>query len=140
MCAKKLTDTDYARLADFRYALRLYLDFSKTAARAEGLQPQQHQALLVLRGAASAHSTVSYLAERLCVRHNTAVELAKRLESASLISRNQSTVDGRVTLLSLTPQGIAKIQKLTHIHQAELRNISPQITAILQDLESSTPA
>lgn len=136
MCAKKLTDSDYARLSDFRYGLRLYLDFSKSAALAEGLQPQQHQALLTLRGADTTHCTISFLAERLCIRHNTAVELAKRLELAGLIDRRSSESDGRVTCLTLTKLGNQKIQKLTEIHRVELKRFRPEIAAILKNLES----
>ena len=46
---KKLSDADYTRLADFRYALRCFLEFSEIAVAKEGLTPQQHQALLVIR-------------------------------------------------------------------------------------------
>lgn len=41
---------EYEALAEFRYGLRQFLHFSEQAARAAGLEPQQHQALLALRG------------------------------------------------------------------------------------------
>lgn len=42
---------DYALLAEFRYALRRFIAFSEDAAHAIGLAPQQHQALLAIKGA-----------------------------------------------------------------------------------------
>ena len=44
-------DADYASLSEFRYQLRLFLRFSEDAARAAGLEPQQHQLMLAAKGA-----------------------------------------------------------------------------------------
>src|ERR1700731_288134 len=64
-------------LAEFRHQLRLFLQFSENAAQKLGLQPQQHQLLLQIAGAPDGTlTTVGYAAERLGVRHNTAVELS----------------------------------------------------------------
>lgn len=137
MPKKALSDSDYSRLSDFRFALRKYLSFSQNAAEAAGLSPQQHQALLSIRGSAGNKVTISYLAERLCIRHNTAVELSKRLEAARLIRRQACPDDGRVIVLTLTATGRRKIQKLTEIHRAELKQFRPEIAAILEDLDAS---
>ena len=40
-----LSDTDYAALAEFRFALRRFQVFSEAKAAEAGLTPQQHQAL-----------------------------------------------------------------------------------------------
>jgi hypothetical protein len=45
-----LTDDQYRMLAEFRRQLRVFLDFSARAAMAHGLQSQQHQLLLAIRG------------------------------------------------------------------------------------------
>ena len=47
---QQLTQADYEALAEFRYALRQFLHFSEDAARAAGLTPQQHQAMLAIKG------------------------------------------------------------------------------------------
>jgi hypothetical protein len=52
------------RLAEFRYRLRGFLKFSEHEAAKIGLNPQQHQALLAIKGT-----------ERLGIRHNSAVQL-----------------------------------------------------------------
>jgi DNA-binding MarR family transcriptional regulator len=133
--SSKLTDADYARLGDFRYALRCFFEFSEAAAAREKLTPQQHQALLVIRSSPAAVASVGRLAERLRIRHNTAVELAQRLETAELITRQPSPDDGRSVLLRLSPMGEAKLEVLTHVHRAELHQLRPEIMALLQSLE-----
>ncbi len=133
--SSKLTDADYARLGDFRYALRRFFEFSEAAAASEKLTPQQHQALLVIRSSPAAVASVGRLAQRLRIRHNTAVELAQRLEAAGLITRQPSPNDGRSVLLRLSAAGEAKLEVLTHVHRAELQQLRPEIMALLQSLE-----
>ena len=71
---------DYEALARFRYQLRLFLAFSEAAARRAGLTPQQHQALLAIKGfAGPAPASVGDLARFLLIRHHTAVELVNRM-------------------------------------------------------------
>jgi hypothetical protein len=65
-----LGETDSAlllgTLADFRFELRRFLQFSEAAALNAGMQPQQHQLLLQVAGARpDAVVTIAYLAERL---------------------------------------------------------------------------
>ena len=56
--ASDLTDTDYAALAEFRFALRRFQVFSEAKAAEAGLTPQQHQTLLAIRAADPADATV----------------------------------------------------------------------------------
>ncbi|MFT3991374.1 MAG: MarR family transcriptional regulator [Luteolibacter sp.] len=134
---KKLTDEDFTRLANFRYALRCFLEFSENAVAGEGLTPQQHQALLVIRASPDATANIARLAERLRIRHNTAVELAQRLESAGLISRVQNDEDRRTVLLNLTEEGTRKLETLTVVHRQELAQLSPQILQLFDNLKST---
>jgi DNA-binding MarR family transcriptional regulator len=135
-----LTDSDYTRLADFRYALRRFLEFSEIAAGAEGLTPQQHQALLAIRGHPAAVCHVGYLAERLCIRPNTAAELAQRLEAGGLISRRTHAGDRRSVELALTTAGMKKLEFLSRVHRAELKQLRPEIVALFQSLETGEPS
>jgi DNA-binding MarR family transcriptional regulator len=136
MTSQKLSDADYSRLGDFRYALRRFLEFSEAAAAREMLTPQKHQALLVIRSSPGSVASVGRLAERLRIRHNTAVELAQRLETAGLITRQPSPDDGRSVLLRLSAAGEAKLEVLTQVHRAELQQLRPEIMALLQSLET----
>jgi DNA-binding MarR family transcriptional regulator len=133
---RKLSDADYQRLADFRYALRCFLEFSESAAAREGLTPQQHQALLVIRASPGGNATVRRLSERLKIKHNTAVELAQRLENSGLILRVQSPDDGRALSLTLTEEGEAKLEILTRVHRTELKQLSPEIMALFPSLDA----
>ncbi len=132
--SRKLSDGDYARLADFRHALRRFLDFSAKAAEGEGLTPRQHQALLAIRGSPEGVASVGRLAERLCLRPNTAAELAKRLEAGGLISRASCTTDRRIVKLRLTPEGEKKLEVLTRAHRRELRQLGPALASLFETL------
>ncbi|MBU6470966.1 MAG: MarR family transcriptional regulator, partial [Gammaproteobacteria bacterium] len=69
---RKVSDADFATLAEFRSALRKFLRTSEEIARSLGLTPQQHQVLLAIRGfPGGTPPTISQLAARLHVRHNS---------------------------------------------------------------------
>lgn len=124
-------------LAEFRYRIRRFLHFSERAAREAGLEPQQHQALLVLRGfSAVQEATVGALAERLQIRHHSAVELANRLEKQGLLRRTRSTVDRREVFLRATPRGVKLLARLSRAHRAELRSAGPALLRALQSVIS----
>lgn len=137
---QKLTTEDYTRLADFRYALRCFLEFSEKAAASQGLTPQQHQALLVIRASQDERANIGRLAERLRLRHHSAVELAKRLELAGLVIRETSLTDRRSVILRLTDEGAGRLEFLTHVHRNELRQLSPEIMALFKSMEQEGDA
>lgn len=132
-----LSDANYAQLADFRHALRRFLYFSEEAAAGEGLKPQQHQTLLVIRGREKGTTTIGVLAERLCIKHHTAVELVQRLEIAGLITKHPSPTDRRVMVLELTAEGSARLERLTRAHRKELKQRGPELIAALSRLEDA---
>ena len=129
-----VTDTDYASLAEFRYQIRRFLHFSEQAVRAAGLEPQQHQLLLVLRGLARSDDgpSIGLLAERLQIQHHSAVELVQRLEDRRLVARSRAPGDRRQVLIHLTPRGEAELEKLTKCHLAELRTNGPALVGALE--------
>jgi DNA-binding MarR family transcriptional regulator len=132
--AENLSDADYARLADFRYALRRFLEFSETAAAKEGLTPQQHQSLLVIRASPGGVANIGRLAERLRIRHNTAVELANRLVRSGFVVRETSVEDRREVVLKLTAEGQSRLEILTHVHRNELRQLRPEIVGLFNSI------
>jgi DNA-binding MarR family transcriptional regulator len=93
-----LTDKDYRALHDFRYAIRRFLRFSEEAARASGIEPQQHQLLLAIR--AGYADSVAMLAERMQLQHHSTVELIDRVEARGLARRIRSDQDHRRVLIS----------------------------------------
>ena len=129
---KKLSKHQYENLAAFRYALRLFLRFSEEAAKQAGVTPQQHQALLAIKGFPGRDEiTVSELAERLQLRHHSTVELLDRLMDLQLVSRAQSQADRRQVQVRLTSRGEQILDRLSAAHEEQLRRIGPELTTLL---------
>lgn len=124
---------DYETLARFRHELRKFQAFSASAADRAGLTTQQHQALLAVKGFSNgAPISVGDLAQYLLIRHHTAVELVDRMTRLNVLSRRVDGADGRRVLVSLTREGERRLQKLSKIHQEELRAIGPTLTKLLR--------
>ena len=135
MAAASIRDAEYRALAELRYQLRNFLRFSETAARAAGLEPQQHQFLLALRGLpAGVHATVGVLAERLQIKHHSAVGLVDRLEARALVRRARSNGDRRQVLVTLTPRGDRLLARLSVAHHGELRSVGRRLAGALRVL------
>lgn len=129
---------DYKALASLRLQLRKFLAFSENAAQRAGLAPQQHQALLAIKGLAGPeHTSVGDLARALLIRHHTAVELAARMRKLGLIDRSVDAEDGRRVLLKLTARGERKLQALSAIHLEELRAVGPTLVNILRQFRNA---
>ena len=127
-----IKQSDYETLAAFRYSLRQFLRFSEEAAHAVGLTPHQHQALLAIRGFPdSQRITIGELAERLQIRHHSAVELVNRLALDGLVVRKVSEEDRRRVYVNLTKRGENILEKLSAVHKQELRRIGPQLKQMI---------
>lgn len=132
MAAKKmLTDEDYAALADFRHALRQFLAFSEARAAESGLTPQQHQALLAIRGAGNRPVSIGYIADRLILKPHSATGLLNRLESLGLVVREASQQDRRQALLRLTPAAQAVLEQLSATHREEVVRLRPMLETLI---------
>ena len=128
---------DYEHLAAFRNALREFLHFSEEAAMAAGIPPQQHQAMLIIHGAADNEGlTVGELASCLKIKPHSAVGLVNRMETARLITKLQNSHDRRQVLVRLTPRGRGTLEKLSATHKAELVRIGPALGKIFKHLKS----
>ncbi|MGN6769303.1 MAG: MarR family winged helix-turn-helix transcriptional regulator [Rhizobiaceae bacterium] len=127
-----LSPYDYQTLAAFRFALRGFLSFSETAARAVGLTPRQHQALLGIKAASIDNmASVSHLAAFLTLHHNSTVELVNRLEAAGLVARKQDPADRRRVLLCLTTIGERCLADLSTVHLTELQRVRVELESLL---------
>lgn len=133
---KPLTSPEYMALAEFRYQLRRYLRFMEEHARANGHHPQQYQLLLAIRGLPPPRvPTVSVLAERMQMNHNSMVELADRCEKRGLIKRvRESDTDRRQVTLAITAEGEKLLRQQASASRDELRNIGPILVSALQRL------
>lgn len=134
--AKPIGAADYRRLATFRHALRRFLAFSEAAAREAGITPQQHQALLAIKGALSPQSvTVGHLAGQLLLQPNSAAELADRMVGSGLLVREEAQDDRRRVVLALTPSAERALQALSAAHIHELRESAPVLDSLLELLK-----
>jgi DNA-binding MarR family transcriptional regulator len=135
---RSLDQSDYQRLAEFRYHLRGFLKFSERAASETGLRPQQHQALLAIKGTPGQQVTIGILAERLGIRHNSAVELIDRLIMNGLVARRQNPSDRREVLVDLTNRAERILAKLSLAHRNEIRKLAPLLMGLLARFESGS--
>jgi len=108
-------------LADFRHQLRTFLSFSESASESCGIAAQQYQLMQVIGSVpADRQASISYIADRMILRHNSTVELVDRAERAGLVERRHDEHDLRRSLVQLTPQGWAILEKLVALHLEEL--------------------
>lgn len=132
---------DYRALADFRYEVRRFQNLSEQAARAAGIEPQQYQALLAIKGLpAETNATVGLLAERLQIQHHSAVELVDRLEEHDLLIRIRSRKDRRQVLLRLTGRAEEILRQVALPHRAELRSSGVTLLRALQTVMAHATA
>src|SRR6266436_181227 len=108
-----LSAKEYRALAELRYQIRLFLAYREWSARKAGLEPQQYQMLLAIKGPPSGSEvTVGMLAERMLVRHHSAVEMVNRLAIRGLVTRSRHQADRRKMLVRLTPKGARVLRGL----------------------------
>jgi len=137
MFAHDVSDHLLSTLAEFRFELRRFLQFSEGAAIEAGLHPQQHQLLLQIAGAAEGTPvTIAYAAARLGLKHNSTVELVDRSEREDLIERTADKDDRRRAILRLTRKGRQVLHQLAGDHARELNEMAPRLVKTLQRVQS----
>lgn len=114
-------------VAAFRAALRSFLHESERVARENGLTPQRHLLLLMIKGSpdGTEQTTVTDLTERMKLAQSTVTELVSRAERAGLVEREQSAADARVAHLRLTEEGerrLARVFRDLDVEREQLRS------------------
>jgi DNA-binding MarR family transcriptional regulator len=117
-------------LAEFRYQVRRFLAFSEAASEAVGVAGQQYQMLQVV-GTAETKATITYLAERMVLRHNSAVELVDRGVKAGWVRRVADEEDQRRSVVEMTERGQEVLLQLVEQHLTELARVGPEIARAL---------
>jgi len=132
---RKLTLADYQALAEFRYQIRRFLHFSEQAVETAGLERGQYQLMLAIKGMpAGVRPRIRELANRMQIRHHSAVELINRLEAGGYVRRERAQDDRREVLLALAPKGERVLAELALHHHEELRSSAPGLVAALRRL------
>ena len=126
---------NFKAMAELRYQIRLFLRFSENVARQAGIEPQQHQLLMAVKGLPDgAKPTISVLAERMQLQHHSTVELIDRLVDRGFLCRLRATDDRRQVLIKLTHDGEEFLEKLALHHLHELQSVGPKFVQVLQSL------
>ena len=133
---------NYRAMAEFRYQIRRFLRFSERTARDSGLEPQQYQLMLAVKGLPDGERPrIGDIAERLQIQHHSTVELVDRLAKRNLVRRRRSEQDRREVFLELTPKGDRLLQELALHHRSEIREMGPSLVTalkkVLRDTDSS---
>jgi len=134
---KKLTLADYQALAEFRHQIRQFLRFSEQAIAAAGMEKQQYQFLLAIKGMPDGmRPRIRDLANRMLIEHHSAVELINRLEARGFVKRERAQQDRREVLVALTPKGERVLAELALNHHEQLRTAGHRLVAALQRLQA----
>lgn len=132
---RDISQDEYETLAAFRYHLRRFLHFSEEAAQRVGLTPQQHQALLTIKGFPGRdYVTIGELAEWLQIKHHSAVGLVNRLVGQGFVARTAGTEDRRQVYISLTERGLELLSELTAAHKAEVQRVRTTLQELMDRL------
>ena len=131
----KISNREYQARAEFRYQIRRFLRLSEQEARGAGLEPQQHQTLVALKGLpAGSKPTIGELAKRMLIQHHSAVELVDRLAQRGMLKRARSGPDRRLVYLSLTPKGEKVLARVSLRLRGELHSSGRALVRALEPL------
>jgi DNA-binding MarR family transcriptional regulator len=131
---KDMSAEDYRSLADWRYRIRQFLAYTERAAREAGLEPQQYQLLLMIKGLPpSLTPTISVLADRMAVRHHSMVELVDRLVERGLVRRERGSADRREVLVVLTPAAERVVRRVSVKHHQQLQSTAASLIEALSN-------
>ena len=127
---------DYRLMADFRYALRQFYQFSRTTLARFGLTLEQYEVLLIIGALSDTKTVIGTLSERLQVKHHTAVSLVQKLADRKLVQKTRTGTDRRYVHLKLTAAGAGLLARLAHAHRDELRSRSPEMIRLVSALQA----
>ncbi len=130
-----ITPAEYRALAELRYRIRHFLREGDAKARAVGLEPQQYLMLLAIRGLPEGReATIQTLAERLALKHHSAVELVDRLEANGYVRRTRSRDDRRRVFVALLPRGERLLEQVAQNRISELRTSGEALVGAIEAL------
>jgi len=130
-----ITPAEYRALAELRYRIRHFLREGDAKARAVGLEPQQYLMLLAIRGLPEGReATIQTLAERLALKHHSAVELVDRLEANGYVRRTRSRDDRRRVFVTLLPRGERLLEQVAQNRISELRTSGEALVGAIEAL------
>lgn len=138
---RPLKDAEYVALAAFRYQLRRFQRHMEEQVRSAGLNPQQYQLVLAVKGLPREQApTIGALAERMQLNHNSMVELVDRCQRRGLLRRQRNGPDRRQVMLAITGRGEGLLRKLGSAARQELMGSGPSLVDAVQRLTNGKSA
>lgn len=133
--SRAVSKNEYEALAEFRYQLAGFLRRRRRAAQDAGIEPQQYELLLAVKGLPpDKKPTIKQIAEQLALQHHSTVELTTRLVHRGLVKRQRSKEDRRSVLLSLTRDGQRAMDQVVQYSLDQLRQEAPDLLKTLARL------
>jgi DNA-binding MarR family transcriptional regulator len=133
--SQAVSRAEYQALAEFRYQLAGFLRRRRSAAQNAGIEPQQYELLLAVKGLpTNKKPTIKQIAEQLRLQHHSTVELTTRLVKRGLVKRQRSKEDRRSVLLSLTKNGQRAMDQVVEYSLEQLRQEAPELLKTLASL------
>ena len=133
--SRAISLAEYQALAEFRYLLASFLRRRRHSAIQAGLEPQQYELLLTIRGLPKDKKpSIKQIAEHLKLQHHSAVELTTRLVRRGLVRRQRSDEDRRLVLLSLTRKGQQAVGRVVKYSLEQLQDEGPELLKALSRL------
>jgi DNA-binding MarR family transcriptional regulator len=132
---RTVSNSEYRALAELRYRIRHFLQEGDAAARRSNLEPQQYLMLLAIRGLPEGQpATLRILAQRMALKHHSAVELTDRLEAHNLVQRIRSEEDRREVKVVLRPKGAKALEQVARQRIGELRSTGAALAIAINAL------
>ncbi|WP_348630169.1 helix-turn-helix domain-containing protein [Rhizobium sp. CIAT894] len=133
---ERLHEGDYEALANLRYRIRRFRQFSAKEAQRLGLTPQQHQALLAIKGQpAGKKMSTRMLAERLLMDRNLADGLVQELVGKAYIETDPAAAGPGKQFIRLTNKAEGVLDRLASAHLFEIRKMAPELMQALRVLQ-----
>jgi len=133
---EKLSAGDYEALANLIYALRRFTVFSTSEVQRLGITPQQHQALLAIKGLPDGKTmTIGMLADLLLIARDSATVLVQTLEEMQFIVRSGVKAGSQNERVTLTAKAEHILEQLSGAHLHEIREMAPELMHALRMLQ-----
>ncbi len=133
--SQELVEFDFGALAEFHYHVRRLAKAGPNGTRPVLPDSLQHHLLLNVLGLPpELKPTISTLANRLQIRHHSAVELIDRSVQRGLVERRRDNSDGRRVTIHLTRRGHRLARRIARLNSDELRVGGRELLRALQSL------
>lgn len=131
-----LGEGDYEALANLRYSIRRFRQFSAKEADKLGLSPQQHQALLAIKGLPRGREmTARMLTDRLLMGRRLVEELVQQLVDEGYVEAEAPTKGRSGQVIRLTCKAEDALDQLASAHLFEIRKMAPELMQALRILQ-----